>query len=187
MTDYLARLKARTGQEHVPDEPPELTKPSFVGFDSDLGGHSSQATNGAAGVPASPSSAGMAPPDTGAPRAWAEGFARLDPARPPYDVPQPRWLRFIDDRGQFLDHGWAAKAAALGWGAADLFGCDRHRPWARIDQAGLLWLVAGRRLLALTAESATIEAPSGGWQTYRRMPNGPDQVLAWSLSAGDHR
>jgi hypothetical protein len=122
--------------------------------------------------------------DSGAPRAWAEGFARLDSARPPYDVPQRRWLRFIDDCGRFLGDGWAARAAALGWGAADLFGCDRHRPWARIDRAGLLWLMAGRRLVALTADSATIETATGGWQTYRRVHNGSGQVLAWSLCGG---
>jgi len=215
MTDYLARLKARSGKKHTPDEPPKLTKPGFVGFDSHLGGHFSQATCPSARVTSPPSSAVSAPPatkpsvagehstanwteaheeraavvefDGGAPRAWAEGFARLDRARPPDEVPQRRWLRFIDDCGQFLDEGWAAKAAALGWGAADLFGCDRHRPWARIDQAGLLWLMAGRRLVALTADSATIETSSGGRQTYRRVPNGPDQVLVWSFCGGGDR
>jgi hypothetical protein len=119
--------------------------------------------------------------DGRAPRAWAEGFARLNRARPPDDVPQRRWLQFIDDCGTFLDGGWPAKAAALGWGPLDLFGCDRHRPWSRIDKAGLLWLMAGRRLVALTANSATIEAASGGRLTYRRVPNDPGRVLAWSL------
>src|SRR5438270_8226237 len=38
------------------------------------------------------------------PPAWAEGFARLDPDRPPGDVPPKRWLRFIDDVGAFLDN-----------------------------------------------------------------------------------
>jgi len=54
--------------------------------------------------------------DGGAPRAWAEGLARLDPAKPPGDLPQQRWLRFIDDCGRFLDGGWAARAAVFGWG-----------------------------------------------------------------------
>jgi hypothetical protein len=125
--------------------------------------------------------------DGGAPREWAEGFARLDRARPPDDVPQRRWLQFIDDCGTFLDGGWAAKAAALGWGPLDLFGCDRYRPGARIDQAGLLWLMAGRRLVALTADSATIETASGGRLTYRRVPNDPGRVLAWSLCSGGDR
>ena len=39
--------------------------------------------------------------DGGTPRAWAEGFARLDPSKPPEDMPQRRWLRFVDDCGAF--------------------------------------------------------------------------------------
>ena len=39
--------------------------------------------------------------DGGAPRAWAEALARLDPDKPPGDVPARRWLQFIDDCGRF--------------------------------------------------------------------------------------
>src|SRR5205085_4515172 len=77
----------------------------------------------------------------GVPRAWAEGFARLDPDRPPGDVPARRWQRFVDDVGLFLDSPFCAVVAALGWGSHDLFGCDRDRPFARIDQCGLLLLL----------------------------------------------
>jgi hypothetical protein len=38
--------------------------------------------------------------DGGAPQAWAEALARLDPDKPPGDVPARRWLCFIDDRGR---------------------------------------------------------------------------------------
>jgi len=40
------------------------------------------------------------------------------------------------DIGCFLDGGWAEKATVLGWGPLDLLGCDRERPFARIDYAG---------------------------------------------------
>jgi hypothetical protein len=119
--------------------------------------------------------------DGGIPRAWAEGFARLDPDRSPDDVSLRRWQRFVDDVGVFLDR-WAAYAAALGWGPHDLFGCDRDRPFARLDQAGLLWLLNGDKLVALTENTATIETRTGGRQTYRRKPSGPGRVLAWELT-----
>jgi hypothetical protein len=119
--------------------------------------------------------------DGGAPRAWAEAIARLDPARPPGDIPPKRWLQFIDDCGQFLDDGWAPCAEALGWGPLDLFGCDRVKPFARIDRAGLLWLLNGQKLLALAANAAAIAAASGGSLTFRRCPNEPGRMLAWEL------
>jgi hypothetical protein len=119
--------------------------------------------------------------DAGVPRAWTEGYARLHPDRPPADVPPKRWQALIDDIGRFLD-SWADKAVLLGWGPHDLFGCDRDRPFARIDQAGLLWLLNGNKLIALTENTAIIETPTGARQTYRRKPGEPDRVLAWELA-----
>ena len=113
-------------------------------------------------------------------REWAEGFARLDPERPPGDVPPRRWQRFVDDAGAFLDR-WAAQACALGWSTHDLFGCDRDRPFARIDRAGLLWLLNGDRLVALSDNTATIETCTGSRHTWRRKSPEPSQVLAWEL------
>jgi hypothetical protein len=119
--------------------------------------------------------------DGGIPWEWAEGFARLDPDRPPADVPPKRWQRFVDDVGRFLDSPFCAVAASLGWRQHDLFGCDRDRPFARIDQCGLLWLLDGANPLALTENAATIEMPTGARQTWRRKPNEPGRVLAWEL------
>jgi hypothetical protein len=115
-------------------------------------------------------------------RAWAEGFARLDPKRPPGDAPAKRWLRFIDDVGRFLDGPFLSVAEALGWGPHDLFGCDRDRPFGRIDRAGLLWLLNGDQLLALTENTATIETRTGARQTYRRKPDEPGRVLPWEIA-----
>ena len=121
--------------------------------------------------------------DGGAPREWAEGFARLDCSHPPADVPSRRWQQFIDDCGLFLDNGWAAKAAALGWGPRELFGADGRAPFGRVDRAGLLWLLNGNRLVALTADTAIIETATGARQTYYRTPVESEQIaLAWELS-----
>jgi hypothetical protein len=128
--------------------------------------------------------AAIAEYDGGAPRSWAVAFARLDPARPPADVQSKRWVQFIDDCGRFLDEGWADRASALGWGPLDLFGCDRVKPFARIDRAGLLWMLNGQTLLALAANAAAIAMASGSSLTFRKCPNEPGRVLAWDLSTG---
>ena len=127
--------------------------------------------------------AAIAEHDGGAPRAWAEALARLDPNKPPGDVPPPRWLRFIDDCGRFLDGGWAARAAAFGWGPLDLFGGDRKRPFARLDHLGLLWLVNGGTVVELHRDRAIIERQGGARQCYRRRPAEVGRVvLAWELA-----
>jgi hypothetical protein len=115
----------------------------------------------------------------GVPRAWAVGFDRLDPDQPPGDVPARHWQRFVDDVGSFLDSPFCAAAEELGWGPFELFGCDRDRPFARIDRAGLLWLLNGQRLVALSENTATIETRAGARQTYRRKPGETGRVLAW--------
>ena len=120
--------------------------------------------------------------DGGIPHAWAEGFAWLNPGRPPGDVPPRRWFQFVDDTGRFLESAFCAVAAAFGWTPYDLFGADRDRPFARIDQAGLLWHLNGDKLVALTENTATIETRTGARQTYRRKPSAPGRVLAWELS-----
>jgi len=116
------------------------------------------------------------------PRAWAEGLARLDPDRPPGDVPPRRWQTLIVDVRGFLDSDFAAVAAALGWQALDLFGCDRDRPFARVDQAGLLWMLDRAKLVALSENTATIEIGTGARQTWRCKPSEPGRVLAWELA-----
>jgi len=127
--------------------------------------------------------AAIAEYDGSAPRIWAEALARLDPNKPPGGVPPRRWLRFIDDCGRFLDGGWAARAAALGWGPLDLFGCDRERPFARVDRLGLLWLLNGGTLLELHRDLAILETERGASQRYRRRPVEVGRiVLAWDAT-----
>src|SRR4051812_41569361 len=114
--------------------------------------------------------------------AWHQGVAGLDPERPPRDVPPRRWRQFIYDATRFLDNGFASQAAALGWHAHDLFGCDCERPFARIDNMGLIWLLDGNRLVALTEQSARIDLKNGVAHTYRRKPGEIGRVLAWQFN-----
>ena len=70
----------------------------------------------------------------------------------------------------------------MGWDAYDLFGCHNLKPVERVDRMGLLWLLRGGRIAALTSESAVIEMPSGSRLTYRTNPiREPGDVLAWEL------
>ena len=92
-------------------------------------------------------------------------------------MPLARWQRFIEDCESFRRLGWANLAEAFGWGPLDLFGCDRERPLARYDYMGLLWILQGRKLVALTADSAKIDTLTGALQTYPRRPIDSDRVV----------
>ena len=111
---------------------------------------------------------------------------RLDPDHPPGDVPRARWAQFLEDARELHASGFGEQARALGWTEADLFGCDDTRPFARIDRMGLVWLLNGDRIVALTAEAAVIEAKSGARTMYRKKgwPSRPAGMLMPRFSAG---
>ena len=86
-----------------------------------------------------------------------------------------------EDAYHFLrDH--AARARGLGWTALDLFGAHRERPWVRFDCMGLVPLLNGAKVVALSDTEAVIEKPSGARVTWRRRGQVPDETcLVWDL------
>src|SRR5262249_17400634 len=82
---------------------------------------------------------------------------------PDYVEPE-RWRLCVDDARHFL-LAWGDQAEALGWTAVELFGLHElparphpsyHR-LSRYDATGLIWHLAGNRVVALTADTAAIE------------------------------
>jgi len=114
--------------------------------------------------------------------AWAAGVARLRAAPPPPNYPQHAWQQLIVDAERFLD-GWGLQAARLGWVGWELFGCCRHARWHRLDGMGLVLLVRGKEIAALTQAEAVIRTQTGAHQTYRRKPSDPlhpaERCLVW--------
>ena len=96
-------------------------------------------------------------------------------SRCPDHVEADRWEAAVEDGRRFLTQ-WGTQADALGWTARDLFGLapvpDQPRPsyrrLSRYDETGLIWLLRGRPVLALTASTAAIESPTGTVTVYRR-------------------
>ena len=116
---------------------------------------------------------------------WAAGVVRLRAMPPPRSYPEHAWQQLIVDAERFLD-SWAAQAAALGWPIWELFGCHRRAPWGRIQSMGVVLLLRGKELAALTATEAVIRTATGAHQTYRRKPFDPlrpaERCLVWELS-----
>jgi hypothetical protein len=121
----------------------------------------------------------------GAPAQWISGVARLRTMVAPRTYPAHAWQQVITDAERFLEE-WARQAAALSWPAWELFGCHRRAPWGRIQGMGLVLLLHGDPLAALTATEAVIRRPSGAHQTRRRKPADPllaaERCLVWELA-----
>jgi hypothetical protein len=110
-----------------------------------------------------------------APSALAEALSGLERECPAL-VPPAHWQQAVKDGHRFLSR-WGEQAEAFGWTPADLFGLHEpptqpHPSYSRLsrrDCTGLVWLLDGRAVVALTAETATIKAHSGSVLTYRRV------------------
>jgi len=105
---------------------------------------------------------------------FSRTFSALE-ARCPDLVPADRWQLAVDDGRAFLAR-WGGQAEALGWTARDLFGLHTppakpHPSYSRLsryDEIGLIWLLCGRPVVALTAASAAIQSSTGAITIYRR-------------------
>jgi hypothetical protein len=119
------------------------------------------------------------------PAEWSKGVARLSAMASPRAYPAHAWQQLILDAARFLED-WAPQAAALGWPAWELFGCHRRAPWGRIDGMGLVLLLHGDQLAALTASEAVIRRRSGAHQTSHRKLRDPltatERCLVWELA-----
>ena len=95
--------------------------------------------------------------------------------RCPEHVPVTRWQQCIDDGRAFLAT-WGEQAERLGWIARDLFGLfpvpeNPHPTFSRLsryDHTGLIWLLDGCPVIALTEATAAIQTPSGAITIYRK-------------------
>jgi hypothetical protein len=97
------------------------------------------------------------------------------------DFPDARWQRVRSDIDQFLASALAENANALGWTDLDPYGVDVSRPYARIDQAGLVIMLDGCRIVEMTAETVILETTSTARQSFRRRGERAGQVLIWAL------
>jgi hypothetical protein len=115
------------------------------------------------------------------PAEWA-ALATLDIDRPRGDVPPWRWERFISDCGLIVQDGWAQRARTLGWPMIALVGCNKIRPFARIDHAGALWLLNGSELIDLSDHSAVVLSRTGQrLRCGRQTAAAGERCLPWEL------
>jgi hypothetical protein len=167
---YLAKLRL--------GEPTKLTKPGSVSFVSDQGMRLPE--NRCAEEADSESVAGSenANQRNGQNRqnlpTYDRALAVLSQQRPDL-IDIARWRQVVED-GQLFLAKWGEQAEALGWTSRDLFGLHKppdqphpsYRRLSRYDETGLIWLLQGRPVVALTDATAAIENSIGAITIYRR-------------------
>ena len=118
------------------------------------------------------------------PLEWAEGVVKLLTMSAPRPYGDARWQVLSEDAFGFLQ-SWGAQAHRLGWTALDIFGAHRYAPLARFDYAGLVPLLDGCQVAALTEEGAVIVTRGGMRQTFRRPKIVPAVEIGcvWDLGA----
>ena len=110
---------------------------------------------------------------------FGDVLAALQAKCPEGVVETDSWQQTVADSLAFIPI-WGRQAHGLGWSRRDLFGllplpknksAPVGRRLARYDATGLIWLLQGRSVIALTGTEAAIQRASGGGiLVYRRVP-----------------
>jgi hypothetical protein len=107
---------------------------------------------------------------------YSRTFSELE-KRCPEHIKTATWQQATADARTFL-RTWGEQAEAMGWTSADLFGLhqppDKPAPnysrLSRYDCTGLLWLLHGNPVVALTDTTAAIRSTrTGEITTYRKL------------------
>lgn len=111
---------------------------------------------------------------------WAAGLSAMSKKPCPISVEAKRWLQLQRDAQRFVDQ-WGQQSAALGWSTLDIFGCHPTNPEHRFDQMGLIWIIAGAEIIAISAEVASIRNSAGTHQRVWKCAADGARVLLWDL------
>jgi hypothetical protein len=157
MNPYLAKLRAIDREKSLAQSPSKPSKPGFEGYDGDQrsrsfeNGPRKSACRNSVQILQNTHALARAFTDLKASRA-----AKIDDAR---------WHQAVVDGEAFLAR-WSEQVEWLGWTAEQLFGLHPTAPLARYDQMGLVWLLRGRTVVALTEKAAAIQTISGGTTSF---------------------
>lgn len=180
---YLQKLHALRAKKDTPHELTKLTKPRNGGSEgTKVGSVSFVSTQGIGFF--DPEACNKSMPQEAKNTLSGHRQNRQNPygctlaalqARCPDVVPVARWQQAIEDGRSFLA-GWGEQAEALGWTSRDLFGLHRppekphpsYRRLSRYDETGLIWLLRGRPVVALTEATAAIKGATGNVTVYRK-------------------
>ena len=187
--DVIGTQQSQNLKTRRHDELPKLTKPRSVSFGSDersrfFQSEGARRADEADAFRHKPCDTVRAPAQKSASSpncqnrqnllAYGRFFAVLR-KRCPTHIELVRWRQAIEDGERFLAE-WVEQAEALGWTSRDLFGLHEvptyphptYQRLSRYDCTGLIWLLQGCPVVALTETTAAIRMPTGNLTRYRK-------------------
>ena len=98
---------------------------------------------------------------------YADALGELKRRCPDYVAPS-RWQQCIEDAERFIAQ-WGAQAEALEWSSGDLFALHAppeqphpsYQRLSRYDATGLIWILEGHRVVALSSNTAVVAGHTG--------------------------
>ena len=101
---------------------------------------------------------------------WREAAKAAFDATPPPKVRPEKWSEALRGLHRFVWDGWGDRAALMRWSRGELYGLPPV--WARVDLCGAALLIGDSKVIAITAESIAIQAPSGSTLKFYRIGRG---------------
>ncbi len=114
-----------------------------------------------------------------APIEWIRGVNILQQRPRPVGIPPHRWRLFVEDAKQFVAGPWAKRATDLDWDAEGLFGSRYANAHEHLGASGLIWNLAGGRIVQLHRDGAAYLTGDGSARTFRRRPDQTMTFLPW--------
>ncbi len=116
---------------------------------------------------------------------WKVGVETLLSMSRPRRYPSGEWAFLLDDADRLMKR-WAAQAADLGWQSWEIWGVSRVAPRYRFDAMGLVPILKGARIAAITADAAVIQTRTSNLLRFYRRTSDPlnasERALIWELT-----
>lgn len=118
------------------------------------------------------------------PHEWVNGVAKLKTMPCPVAYDPAAWRQAVNDAQGFIRSPWASQAARLAWKALNLFGVNPDAPYVRLDGMGLIPLLDGCQIVAITIDTARISCGGGVMQTFYCRHMAAGAVALWEMVHG---
>lgn len=98
-------------------------------------------------------------------------LAEMDKLKRPEALTEKRWFKLRKDLRRFTEQ-WLDIALGCGWTLHDIYGAPRELHHRRLDQCGVVMILAGRDVVSIDSNRIVIDIGHGATSTFYRQSPG---------------